>query len=440
MTRYLRTLSAFPLLPALFLLPLSLDFKGGDAGGSAWQFVITGSAVLAWVLFFTKNRFVRPRGGFWKLANWAIIWTLGGSLLSLAVNSTDFGNYARVFSAIVLFAMGFYFAVVMAKRGRTGVMNRLVERGCAISAVFSVGAGFLVTGQDVGEIRYQILSPVLLIFEAILLHNIFVTRVRTARSKLWLLACVGLQLVSVTRSALLAAALVFGAALWISSRSISKLTLRGMLLIPIAALGIGLASLVSPDLLSRWEERVFTTEKFGFDPTTISRVAEIKEQLDRWSSSPTSMLVGQGFGASYGWSKELYDVLLDTKAFQLDRIDEERFYFGHNYWVSSLFSGGLLFGLAIPAVLIYATFAALRASRSLLRSGIGEDARLEISRSALVLVAVLGMTIGGNPFGYRYSSMLAGVALGALVIWRRSALEQEQMVRAMTPMRQARVA
>jgi hypothetical protein len=248
------------------------------------------------------------------------------------------------------------------------------------------------------------------------------------------MACVALQLVSVTRGALVGLAIVFATAVWLSSPTLMSFIRRSFKIsVPSAilvAVAILMSTAFSPEVMERWQTRVFAAEEYGVDPTSISRLAEIKEQIDRWSESPTSVLFGKGYGAAYGWSKDLWDVMLDTQSFRLENVDNERTEFGHNYWVSSLFCGGLLFGLALPLMFIYATLYGLKMSKWMLRWRVGEITRLEVSRTTLILTAALATTIGGNPFTYRYSPLILGAALGAMVVTLRRFDEQQAVAHA----------
>jgi hypothetical protein len=181
------------------------------------------------------------------------------------------------------------------------------------------------------------------------------------------------------------------------------------------------ASLLSPTVSERWERRLSTVQTHGADPTTLSRIAELNEQIDVWSGTVKTTLVGAGYGSAYGWSKAFYDRLVDTGAFSASGLEQqEHFEFGHNFWVSSLYSGGILFGLALPTVLIYAAWVGLSTSRRLYRERLQIPPAYSITRSTLVIVAVLAITIGGNPFGVRYTGLLAGLSLGMLVASRRA--------------------
>lgn len=411
-----------PLVPALFLLPLSIDFKGLE-GGSAWQYTLVAVTLLGWAFYFASNGLLKARGRLWKRCHRAILLCLGGSLVSLAVNGTAFDQYARVILPIALFGLAFFFGARMTHTTRLVTLNGLIRLGCVVSVLFSIGAGLVNSGRDISEIRYQILSPVLLMFEAMLLHDILIAKRHVMKNTMWLVACVALQLVSVTRSSILGFGIIFLAALWLSSPTILRFVRRTVKISVPSGVAIALAvfasAAVSPEVLDRWQTRVFAAEEHGVDPTSLSRLAEIKEQLNRWSESPVSMLFGKGYGASYGWSKDLWDALIDTQAFGLDGVDLEYTVFGHNYWVSSLFSGGILFGLALPLALIYATYYGVMTSRRLLRSRFDEGTRLEISRTTLMLIATLAMTIGGNPFSYRYGPLILGAALGSMVVLLR---------------------
>ena len=423
-------LRAVPLVPALFVLPLALDFKSNEVGGSFWQYLLVGLTLLGFAVYMLSHRMPRPRGRFWKFCSLCMFIVLGGSMLSFLVNRPPADQYARVILPFVLFWAAYLVSVSMCNRGRYETLSRLITIGCAISAAFSVPAGFLLSGASTSDVRYQILSPVLIFFEALLLHNIFVTGRRKRVSQLLLAACIGLQLVSVTRSALLALIIVFAATLWLTTPRLGGFIRRGLRM-AVPALVVGLAAyqvtvLVAPEIAERWEVRTSTIERSGADPTTLSRLAEMKEQLDRWSSSFTSMLVGQSYGANYTWSKDFWDAMLATQEWRLETVDRERFEFGHNFWTSSLFSGGILFGTALPLLLLYATYTGTADARRLLRQR-REPWNYEVQvKATLFLVATLASTIGSNPFALRYSALVGGLALGILVVVRRQLEEQDR--------------
>lgn len=408
---------------ALFILPLSLDFRSGEAGGGWWQYLLAALTILAWGAVVYSGGVLRSRGRFWRATTWVLLFTLGGSVVPLVLNGVSFEHYGRVILPYFLFAMAFVVGVTEAVRGRVDRITKLMLWGCAVSTLFTVAAGFAISGADVDAIRYQILSPVLLPFEALLLHNIIAARNRVGASLLALTMCIALQILSVTRSAVLACSIVAIGAIWVTTPSALAFARRlARLAVPVAAAGAAAFAMtvyVAPEVSHRWQERIFASGKMGIDPTTFSRLAEIEDQIDRWSSTPATILFGRGYGANFGWSRAFYDVLLEGGVFQLRDIDREHFVAGHNFWVWSLFSGGIVFGVAFPVLLVFATWKALSSSRQMQKMPESTRQCLQISRCGLVLLALLAMTIGGNPLGSRYSALIGGLALGVVVAMLR---------------------
>lgn len=167
-----------------------------------------------------------------------------------------------------------------------------------------------------------------------------------------------------------------------------------------------------PEVALRWVERLtMARSDNGMDLTTLTRLAEIDNQLAQWSASTTTIFFGKGLGATYELSALAgLEGLLSTDAYD-GRMD---WFAGHNFWVYSLFSGGLLFGIALPlAILYYFIRSAFFCRRTLSASSSSEIKELAlgtIATSSMILA-----TIGGNPLGARYSGLLYGVFFAVMV-------------------------
>jgi hypothetical protein len=405
-------------LLALFILPLAFDFKGAEGGGIT-QIGLAALTIGMWArLFFANGRMIAPVGKLWRLAFLALLVTLAGSVVSFLISDALLGNYARVFMPWLLLAMGFSVALRKTFTGNIEQINSLMYVGCGLSVIFTVFIGFTQTGLGFEEIRYQILSPVLLSFEAILLHQLLVERQRTVGAVFALIGCLAVQLFSVTRSSLLGFALILLAALWLSSTSISRFTRNTFTYSSgLAVIGVGamiFAVTLYPELYDRWFARVFNAREVGVDITTVTRIAEIEEQLALWSQDITSILFGKGYGAEYSWSSEYFQEL--SAAFRISDLAYDNYFdAGHNFWVYSLFAGGLFFGTALPTLILYAGYRGVKMSRHYTRTFGEQSEVLALSRSTLVLVSFIAFTIGGNPLSYRYTGLVSGLALGVLV-------------------------
>jgi hypothetical protein len=429
-----RRFSALSLMP-LVVLPLSLDFKG-EEGGGAWQFLITGATLLAAMLYVAANPSIRVRSGLGRFGVLAVLIPVFGGLCSFVVNDVPFERFIRVAAQVWLFALAVLIGIRVAVHGRAEALTRLMFIGCGISVIFAVVAGFLVTGESAAGIRYQIVSHVMLPFEAMLLHKIIVLRRYRWKHMLLLTTCISIQVLSVTRSSILGLLVLLAAALWLSSPKFTGVVRRA---VKFAAIGVVLGfvaaqgtALVNPDVGNRWGSRVGLVEQEGVDPTTLSRVAELREQLRLWRSDVPSILFGQGYGAPYGWAEELFDQLVGTGAFGEEGLSTQYFEAGHNFWVSTLFAGGLLFGTTPQILIIWLSVRGLQTSRRRNWAKLPEGQLGSLC--TLLIVAFAAISIGGNPMGSRYTSLIIGLATGMFLVLdaRRLRLERERQQQLMS--------
>jgi hypothetical protein len=178
----------------------------------------------------------------------------------------------------------------------------------------------------------------------------------------------------------------------------------------------GIAALAVPNVAEHWTQRIFFSEATvsGKDPTTITRLAEMRDQYDQVSASPETLLFGAGYGHYYRYSP----VYLPDLAGQFSKQD---FYAinewaaGHNFWVYQLFAGGLVFGIAMPLATLGALAVCFFAYRYW-RKVVPNAPMLPVFGRAIMLFAALPATsIGGNPLGPRFSGLVFGIGLGLMI-------------------------
>jgi hypothetical protein len=172
-----------------------------------------------------------------------------------------------------------------------------------------------------------------------------------------------------------------------------------------------------PGVAEHWVQRIDfaqSSTKTGEDPTTMTRLAEMRDQYDQVVSSPLSLLVGKGYGHDYGYSP----AYLPDLAGQMTKKDfyaERDWAAGHNFWVYQFFAGGLLLGLALPFALLYALVRCTITYRRW-RAYAPHTPQLPVLGRAILLTAALpAASIGGNPLGPRFSGLIFGVGLGLMV-------------------------
>ncbi|HEY1608855.1 MAG TPA: hypothetical protein VGG24_06290, partial [Paraburkholderia sp.] len=393
------------------LLPLAFDFKAPDAQTShaaQWLavFPAIGGAI---ALIMIGPRFAH-RTPLRSFVLTALLLSVGGSVVAQVMQGNDFGNYLRVLLPFLLFALGFAAACRPWDRLRITQIETALWYANLVCLVFTFAFGLIAVGGPLRDIRFRIVSPTLLGLQAVLLHQFIVARRFSVTTVLVFLVTLGVELLSVTRSLLLGTALLAVFATWIASPTLRHLLRAGLrlfaALLCIAAMA-GAAAWLAPEVTNHWTQRMFAAQKTAADrdPTTITRLAEMRYQYDKVTSSATTLLFGEGYGHEYRYSPRY---LPDLQG----QISEHDFYAisdwtaGHNFWVYQLFAGGIVFGIGLPIAMLWALARAALACRRW-RPGVPRDPMLGPFGRAVMLLAAMPVTsIGGNPLGVRFSGLV----------------------------------
>jgi O-antigen ligase len=408
----------------IFLLPLSLDYKATDAnvGHFAQTALVIPAVAAGLALLLIAPRF-RDRSRLRALVTFSIVLCVFGSIVAQFVQDNDTGNYLRVLLPFVLFLLGYLVACRPWSEYRISQFERALFFANVICLVFTfaygMATGLAAIGGDLEDVRFRIISVTLLGLQAVLLHEFIVAR----RFSFFTIAVFALsvivELLSVTRSLLVGTVLLFLLAMALSAPSIQHIwraSVRTLIAGAVLAGVAGIAALSFPTVAEHWAQRIFASEETvtGKDPTTITRLAEMRDQYDQVTASPEALLFGAGYGHYYRYSPAYLPDLAG-------QISEKDFYAinewaaGHNFWVYQLFAGGLLFGIAMPL----ATLAALVVcfcSYRYWRTVVPDAPMLPVLGRAIMLFAGLpAMSIGGNPLGPRFSGLIFGVALGLMI-------------------------
>ncbi|CAB3780894.1 hypothetical protein LMG28614_01111 [Paraburkholderia ultramafica] len=403
----------------IFLLPLALDYKATDAntGHFAQSALVLPAAAAGLALLLIAPRF-HERSRLRSVVTISMLLCVFGSIVAQLVQDNDTGNYLRTLLPFMLFMLGYLVACRPWSEYRLSQFEKALFVANVISLVFTFVYG-MATGGGLEDVRYRIISVTLLGLQGVLLHEFVVARRFSFFTVAVFAGTIIVELLSVTRSLLVGTVLLFLLAMALSAptiRDIWRALARSLVVGAVLAGMAGVAALSFPTVAEHWTQRIFASEETasGKDPTTITRLAEMRNQYDQVTSSADALLFGEGYGHYYRYSP----VYLPDLAGQ---FSEKDFYAinewaaGHNFWVYQLFAGGLVFGIGMPL----ATLAALAIcffSYRYWRSVVPDAPLLPVLGRAIMLFAALPATsIGGNPLGPRFSGLVFGVALGLMI-------------------------
>jgi hypothetical protein len=148
------------------------------------------------------------------------------------------------------------------------------------------------------------------------------------------------------------------------------------------------------------------------DVTYVTRLAEYTSQYKLLTESPVTVLIGKGFGSSYTWDESYFDEL--SEVFPLSELNNlESWFGGHSFWVYTVYSCGVLFGL--PFLFLY-LYPIIRAYKLIKYNYVVLKRSIPIYYfyAFFGLIGVTGASFTSNPLFPRYSALISGVFVATL--------------------------
>ncbi len=230
-----------------------------------------------------------------------------GSVATQLLQGNDSGNYMRVILPFLLMLLGYFVACRPWDSARLEQIERAMYWAMVASLIFSFGYGMATSGGGLADVRFRIVSVTFLSLQGLLLHEFVVAKRITKFTAALFLGTVVIELLSVTRSLLVGTLLLFAYATWLAAPSIKhlfKVGLRAAMVLVLLGAIVAASAAFFPSVAGHWEQRMSFAKdtESGRDPTTITRLAEMKDQYDQTTSSALSIAVGQGYGHDYRYS------------------------------------------------------------------------------------------------------------------------------------------
>lgn len=402
------------------VVPLAFDYKAPDAQfghGAQWLVVLpalAGAAILALI----GPRFTRA-SRLRSFVTGALVLSLAGSVIAQLLQHNPVSNYLRVLLPFLLFGLGYAAMCRPWHPVRLAQMRRALYWANVLGLVFTFVFGMTAVGGPLADIRFRIVSPTMLGLQAMLLHQFIVARRFSVPMVLVFVATLVVELLSVTRSLLIATVLLALFAMWLAAPSLRHMVKAAMrasaALLCVAALALATAWLF-PAITNHWTQRVLAAQnsESDRDPTTITRIAEMRDQFDQVTASAEALLFGKGYGHVYRYSPLYYPYVQETFSKE-DYFATSDWVAGHNFWMYQVYANGIVFGICLPLAVIVALVRAGIAFRRWHRIAPRDPLLMPLSMSILLLAALPATSIGGNPLGPRFSGLVYGIALGLVV-------------------------
>lgn len=405
----------------IFILSFAFDVKG-VVGGTAAQYVMAGFNTFAFVLLGLNFRFVLPRRGYpaQVLYVWLAFLVVGS--LGAWMSGVSADKYIRIIYPFVLFAEGFLLVWWLAREQRDlRVLVQAMAVSAGVSVIYTLWWGFHFTGDSLGTIRYQIVSPLAVFLLLLAAYDLIFARKRRLTAFLWICVIVTILAISVTRTYVLIIGGVVGllmlAGICNAVAQCGRIPKRLVSLFAYTVLGVLLVSVylvTVPEVASRWDSRVLGPHS---SVTYWTRVATVVNEWDQLIAEPSTSVLGAGFGHGFVYSSDYAARILPYVGREV--FIKPSWYAAEVMWMSIPFYGGFVLGLTAIVILLRGAQLAFSALLDLLRRHLWNTSHARpFWIGVAVYFAFLFEGLAGDPFVYRAAGLYFGLCLGLVASYR----------------------
>ena len=412
------------LFSLIFFCSFAFDFKG-ESAGTAVQFMFAAVSLLTGVfLLALVNWRSVPRPLVLLILCWTSLVMIGFGSALFYQNSL--GQLLRVSFPYILCALSL--VTIAACISNAVHISYLIKMSFWIGLTSSLWLAYYSFGiaeLEVANVRYQFLSPALPYLIAVGIASIMTTRGFRTTELVAIGGSILCVLLSETRGfvgmyffAVFVTLFLFWSMKYRARQSEEEKNHMYTKLLVCAAIvltGIVGAVVVRPNLVEGWKSRLFWYQdtESGYDPTYLTRVAEVQGMIQVMGKEVQSWTTGMGFGANYYWSEQYRDMLhayVGETAYSGDLWDS-----GHNAWMYILFSTGIV-GAILALMCVGILLRSIWRIIGIFRKNVG----LRIPDYAIVPIIATGNYLStsftGNIFGSRLGAVYVALGVG-MIIW-----------------------
>lgn len=413
-----------------FILPLTFDFKKIDeTKGTYIQIILLCLALIfggLYILLEEQSTKLTPYQS--TLRRITLIWWLYLLLSPLPVYlwKVNIEHYLKVLLPFILFGVSLSVMCSIERRmiAPSVIINMLLWSGL-LGSVWRVVYAIVIAGLKFETIRWQILHPSIPFLLGFGVAGIYLKK-NIKLSSISLLTGISIAILSVTRSYIISIFLIFIGILALELRNRSLLScVRRIIFVGasstllILAIAITITIHFRPNVLSVWTKRLTEhSAQNGLDLTLITRIAEIKGQMELLNQNYLTLFLGNGIGYSYEWDPST----LSELPFKI--VSGLSWFGGHSSWIYTFFSSGLILGAIFPFLLVFV----LKRGYDATSQHIKFSSKNRSVIPFLIFMSYFGQSFTTNLLDERYGALILGIVIGSIFLYGNRELGIKQKV------------
>ena len=404
---------------SIMLYVLAFDFRSGEDLGKSIVTILGVISLLSGALLVISLNLINKK---------SLLIVLPATAFLLCAILSGISRGQQLYDVVSLsIPMFFFIAVVLCtssikiRPDKFRSFLHIVIAFAFLSVLFKLLFGFYYYGLTLGNARYQIISPAIILVFSYGVASMLYKQQRFGRAALLLSVLVAF--VSVTRSYILVfAAVIF---FWILCMPLSYWKKNAYLGVKLLLFMICLVVSVYaflPDVFERWVIRLFTSiDDQGVDVTAITRIAEISYQVGKLLESPVNLLMGMGVAAETRFDPEYRQILSIVFREDFEYVGKG---YGHNNYIGIIYTGGVIFGGLFIFSIFYGLMKLIMFFRSeLIRRRHTTDYHFCFAWGGSAALAYSVYGVLGGTFGDRLAALSYGLSFGLVFFSKKFILK-----------------
>lgn len=360
------------------------------------------------ILILRKNK-IEKRIMIFLIPFW--FFSIGSTLVGLLRGQDFFSVFAQIIPVLLFCNIALIVAIFSENFEKLmGILN-LSILSAVISAIWKLFFSFYYYDLNIETVRYQIISGA-----TILLFSYGASSFILQKQKMMffsILLSLGVVFISVTRTYILVFLISMLLAFFSLPLNVIFIKLRKFInaIFILFCLFI-LFYFIEPLIIERWVARIFSSnDSGGEDITSLTRIAEMKGQLEYLSNDILGLFFGFGISANTYWSGQELHKIIYTLGVKFETVG---YSYGHNLYVGSLYVGGVIFSTPMLLCILFTPLYGIY----FLKKNYNKMDKYHIFILFLSIFSVLGYLVYGmmaGLLGDRSIAFYYGIAFGLLI-------------------------
>lgn len=345
---FFHRLSINSILFFLLFFTIIFDFRSSSDTSNLPVAILGITNFISGLILILKKNKIEKRIMIFLIPFW--FFSIGSTFVGLLRGQEFFSVFAQIIPVLLFCNVALIVAIFSENFEKLMRIVNISILSAIFSAIWKLFFSFYYYDLNIETVRYQIISGATILLFSYGASGFILQKQRMMFFSL--LLSLGVVFISVTRTYILVFLISILLAFFSLPLKLMFIKLRKFInaIFVLFVLFI-LFYFTEPLIVERWVARIFSSrETGGQDITSLTRIAEIKGQLEYLFNDILGFLFGFGISANTYWSGQELHEIISTLGVNFETVG---YSYGHNLYVGSLYVGGVIFSIPMLFCILF---------------------------------------------------------------------------------------